>query len=115
MNTTDSITRTAVLEKTLLRINNREVIPLPNGNIQVFLHGKPILTIRGADDTVDINGTAMMTKKSSRLINSILSLFTDYKVTTRNGNWFLISPTRVFTPFSGKTITVDMTNNPYGA
>ncbi len=71
----------------------------------VLLHDEECLRVEKETHNITLNGKAMATRKTVRLVNSILSLFTGQRVMTRNGIWYLVNCNNLWTQFSGQSIT----------
>lgn len=56
---------------------------------EVFLHGLVCLTVDRQEQTVTVNGSTPCTRKSSRLINTVLESLTGARVESHDGKWFI--------------------------
>ena len=106
MTQTDLLTLTAVRTSTPFRRNGRTVVPLQDGSVRVDLFGAPLLTVNAQRTAIDLDGSALPTRKSSRTSNVILSAFTTCRVLTREGRWFIQTPDKELIPFTGMTGSV---------
>lgn len=73
---------------------------------EVFLHEDCCMIVNRFPKTITLNGNTPATRKSVRLINTVLSLFVNDRVVTRNGNWYLVDKQNVWNLFSGKQLTL---------
>ena len=90
MNNTDSMTVAAIRANLPLKFNNRQVIR-ENDVTTVLLHGSPCLQINHASSVITLSGHCMTSRKSSRMMNAILSSYTSYRVYSKKGRWFLLT------------------------
>jgi len=106
MTQTDLLTVTAVRTCRPFRRNGRSVVPLPDGSVRVDLYGAPLLTVNAQRTTIDLDGDALPTRKSSRTSNAILRAFSQCRVLTRDKQWFIETADRELIPFSGKLASI---------
>ena len=76
-------------------------------NATVFLHEDPCMLIKHESGSIILNGHTPATRKSVRLINTVLADYVPERVMTRTGTWYLISTTNVLKEFSGREITLN--------
>ena len=95
MYTMNKITAKAVASSGSLSAPDRNVTTGPSGST-VELHGQTILTIN-PDRVVVLNGNARPTRKTTRLLNTILEeLGQPERVKTSSGRWFIDDNKRLF-------------------
>lgn len=70
------------------------------------LHGEPCMQIDRSVSTITVNGSARLTRKTVRFINTILSLFVTDRVMSRSGVWYIVDGTGVWKDFTGKEVTL---------
>ncbi len=108
MNKSDKLIYDAVLSKTDTEFNKRSVSN--NENLTVIkLHGQTCLEIDRENKTITINGDTPTTRKSCRLINTVLGSLSSGRVLSRNGEWFYENGQEK-TPFTNRNLTVLVTS-----
>ena len=90
MNKSDKIITASVMSGMDISIKEKETSTSDNMTT-VFLFGKPCIRVNRDRYTVSIDGRTVGSRKSSRLINSVLSSITNVKVANRGGKWYLLS------------------------
>lgn len=106
-NALNEIVAKAVKEKNNVVLTDRKC-QCEGNTITVILHEKPCMTVNGEDGIITVNGKTPATRKSVRLINTILALFVQDRVITRTGTWYLVNQNNVWQQFSGKNITLNI-------
>lgn len=106
MNKSDILTSAAVLLDEELKYNGRE-IRQEGATTAVLLFGRPCIEIDRKAGTVTIHGDTPVTKKSCRVINSVLCRLTDCQVKSKEGIWYLKVPgERLMREFTGEDISI---------
>ncbi len=108
MNYSDIQTANAVKTRTPMKLNQREVT-VPDGHtVRVSLHGTPCLSVDHHACQIEIDGATPATRKSTRLINTVLEAFGPFRVFTRKGQWWVLNPGGGRLEFTGKLATIPM-------
>lgn len=106
MNRTDILTTAAVLLDKELKYNGREIRRKDN-TMTVILMGKPCIDIDKDAGTVTVHGDTPVTRKSCRVINTILRHLTACYAKSSAGVWYLKVPgEKKATEFTGRNITI---------
>lgn len=104
-NVLNDIVAKAVKELQEAHVPDRDCV-IHNKLARVLLHGETCVEVDQADKTITLFGTNRATRKTVRLLNTILSHFTSQRVMTRTGTWYVINQDNVWTQFSGRQITI---------
>lgn len=108
MNRSDILTSAAVLLDEELKYNGRE-IRQEGATTAVLLFGRPCIEIDRRAGTVTVHGDTPVTKKSCRVINSVLCRVTGCRVRGREGTWYLKVPgERLMREFAGEDISIPL-------
>ena len=94
--------------KVPLKYNNRVVSHGPAGTT-VTLHGKPCVKISPDARTVELSGEIKPTRKSCRLFNAILSVYTGCRTFTRQNKWFLETADKEKISFTDQIVSIPAT------
>jgi len=80
---------------------------IKDGLATVLLHGQPCIETDYEKKTITINGNAHKSRKTVRLLNTILSLMVNDRVFTRKGMWLIVNERNDWKDFSGKQVTLN--------
>lgn len=108
MTQTDFLTATAVVSGRPARRNGREVRRSENGRMDVLLHGAPLLSVIPEAATIEIDGGALPTRKSTRAANAVLASFTPCRVLTRNSRWYIRTGDGELLDYTGRIAEVNI-------
>lgn len=108
MNQSDFIIATAARSGRPAKRNGREVRRGPDGSVDVLLHGAPLLSVRPGGDTIEIDGDALPSRKSTRAANAVLSTCTDCRVKTQRGRWLLKTGDGRMLDYTGRIAVVNL-------
>lgn len=95
----------AVKQMESAQVPDRECI-VEGRRATLTLHGETCLQIDRENATVTVNGSAKLSRKTVRFVNTILSLFVTDRVMSRSGTWYAVDGKGVWKDFSGKELTL---------
>lgn len=106
MNKSDKIIVAAVVSGMDIAVNKKETIT-KNNVTTVSIYGNPCLNIDRNKTEISIDGSTVCSRKSSRLMNSVLKALAAVSVNNKDGRWYLkTSDNKRFIEFTGTIVTV---------
>ena len=100
MNSLNNLTVQAVRIRGQLQAPDRDVSTTPDGWVSVKLHGQEVLRLNGSNTV--INGQAPTTRKTTRLLNAILTgVGHDQTVLSKEGHWYVRNADGVKNDYTG--------------
>ena len=97
----------AVKAQVPFRINGRRVA-VDDKKTTVSLCDKAIATLSFKNRTISINGDTPVTRKSARVINTILREFTEFWICSIDGQWVVSDPQGLCVPVGQENICLPM-------
>lgn len=109
MTNSDQLMLAAVKARVPFRINGREVA-VDGETTTVTLHGERIAEMDFNDESIRLEGSTPVSRKSTRVFNAVLKEYTLFSIQSRDGQWILRGPYGILTPVGTRRITVPMKN-----
>lgn len=108
MNTSDRMILAAALAATDTDIGEKSV--RNKGHLtHVTLHGKTCLTMDRVHGTMTVNGGTVCSRKSTRLMNTLLEAMCGARVRSHNGRWYIRrDDPQTDEEFTGRTVTLEV-------
>lgn len=110
MNTSDKMIAAATIAAVNARIGDKSAETIKDIT-RISILGKECMTIDRVDKTVTLYGQTVCSRKSTRLMNTVLKAVTTATVKNNAGRWFLKRmPDGNWEEFTGTEATVDAKN-----
>ena len=108
MTKSDELMLAAVRMRTELSVNGR-MVSVEGDRVTVSLHDEPAVCVRFDEVDVRLCSSTLVTRKSAKVLNTILEAYTDCKVRSLNGIWLLERRKGEVIPMGKKFVTIPIT------
>ena len=110
MTKSDQLMLTAVNMKTELEVNGR-MVTVEGDRVTVSLYNDPIVCVLFDEKLVRLCSNIPVTRKSAKVLNTILDAYTDFSMRSLNGTWLLERRKGETIPIGKNFVTIPMTRN----
>ena len=110
MTNTELIMLAAIDSRVPLKRNDREIV-IGTDSVSVNLHGERVAELLAGRGELLLDGRTQVSRKSARVLNSLLTHYTPCSILSRDGSWYLKLKGGSTVPVSGRTVRIPVTKN----
>lgn len=107
MTNSDQLMLAAIKAQVPFSINGREVA-VDDERTTVRLYGGVLAEMDFGDESIRLDGSTPVSRKSTRVFNAVLREYTHFSIQSRDGQWILRGPFGMLTPVGTGKISVPM-------